>query len=117
MKLSQRIAYVTLIVSNRIVDALFGYPKEYTVYPDGEHKRIRHIGGMWELKPAFTYQRRALSFVKHNYRHGWNIVKAPSEYRRFEGVDNLTEEPGRAISNMLDGDEFMRKIRESKFGA
>lgn len=117
MKLARRVVYWIRCGANRVVDGLLGYPKEYTVYPEGDQIRIRHVGGVWEIKPVYTYNRRAFSFVKHNYRYGWNIVKAPSEYRRFEGIDNLTEEPGRAISNMLDGDELMQQFRESNFGA
>lgn len=117
MKLAQRVIYWIRYGSNWLVDSLLGYPKEHIVYPEGDQIRIRHTGGVWELKPVYTYNRRALSFIKHNYRYGWNVVKAPSEYRRFEGRDNLTEEPGRAISNMIDGEEIMRKYRESRFGA
>lgn len=106
-----------LMLWSHLMDALLGYPKEYTVYPDGAEVTIRHQGGLWTLKPAYTYQRRRMSFIKHNYRYGWNVVSAPDGYVQYVGRDNLTEEPGVAIRNMIDGQEMMNKLCDQSFNA
>lgn len=114
---SKQIAAAFLMGCHIVVDALIGYPKEHVVYPGGKHVRIRHAGGLWELKPVYTYRRRALSPFKTNYRYGWNVVTAPADYIRFQGTDNLTEDPGRAISNMLEGELILRNYRDSNISA
>lgn len=117
MHIKDRIVIKLKMAVHYGVDALMGYPKEFTVYPDGEHVRIRHLGGVWELKPVYTYQQRALSFIKQNYRYGWHVVKAPVGYDRCIGVDNLSKEPGQAISNLLDGEALIERYRNSNFKA
>lgn len=115
MSFNERFEYLVRIGWFKLTGLLMGYPREYSVYPDGEHKRIRHIGGMWVLKPVYTYDRRPLSFIKHNYRYGWNVVEAPFEYMRFDGMDNMSEQPGDAISNMISGEELIKRYRDSTF--
>lgn len=115
MKYNERFEYWVRMGWYKLTGLLMGYPREYTVYPEGEHKRIRHAGGVWTLKPVYTYDRRPLSFIKHNYRYGWHVVKAPERFERFTGMDNLTEKPGEAIHNMLSGEEMLERFRDSTF--
>lgn len=90
-----------------ITDALFGYPKERTWYPEGDEVRIRHKGGIWTLSPAATYCRRDFSPFKTDHRRGWIVADAPESMKRFVGTMNLTEEPGLAISNILKMEDYI----------
>lgn len=108
------IYYWSQILYMHVMDLLFGYPKEYSVYPIGEHKQIRHTGGLWELKPTYTYTRRALSPFKNNYRYGWEVVVAPPGYDDCVGITNLTKDPGTAIYNLLEGRKIMREFLRNR---
>lgn len=117
MRFNERFEYLVRLAYMHAIDALLGYPKEYTVYPKGGHKTVRYLDGLWELRPVYTYNKRALSFIKHNYRYGWSVVNAPETYSRFVGRDNLTEDPGMAVINMVTGDKLIEDYRNRAFGA
>jgi hypothetical protein len=93
-----------------VMDALFGYPKEYSWTPEGPDIKIRHKDGIWTLRPHATYCRRALSPFKTDHRRGWEFIDTPASMVRFKGKANMTEDPGQAISNHLAGEEFMASM-------
>lgn len=115
MRFNERFECLVRLAYFHITDALLGYPKEYTVYPKGDHKKIRYFDVVWELRPVYTYNKRALSFIKHNYRYGWSVVNAPGKYSHLVGRDNLSEEPGEAIYSMIAGEELIQRFRDSTF--
>lgn len=108
--MNQKILMAIFRTQMFITDALFGYPEEYTVYPGGKMVDIRHVGGLWRLKPTYTYTRRRLSPFKNNFRYGWEIVSAPPEYNDCVGIANLTKDPGEAIYNLLKGRELINNL-------
>lgn len=115
MRFNEKFEYYVRLAYMHVIDALLGYPKEYTVYPKAEYKTIRYLDGLWTLRPVYTYNKRALSFIKHNYRYGWSVVNAPESQKKFEGRDNLTEDPGMAVINMVAGEELLENYRNSTF--
>ena len=119
MTFNEKFEYFVQVAWMCILDLLLGYPKEHTVYiyPADKQQKVRFYDRVWELRPCYTYNKRALSFIKHNYRYGWSVVKAPEGFEKYVGRDNMTEDPGMAVVNMLEGDKLIESFRNRTFGA